>query len=227
LPHLVATVVIDKPCINNCTQKTYIHVVSSVVTLQIMNSQTLFVILTMSHDAVLPLQPQPYPSLPTGLSDGLFHVFMWPFHSPRCQHQSGLVRHGGRNKDRYSPVLSLVMMASSVNTSEQMGSLPTCLVSTGGSIAVLDRGSTGWLILSLSSPSPSTVDRAEFDRSLLVEVPWVSARYKGAMREEMEPRCRTEVLTHLRSAATHYSTASRWTYSFWSVEHSDVEIPQA
>jgi hypothetical protein len=62
---------------------------------------------------------------------------------------------------------------------------------TGGNIAVVALGSTGCSILESSS---SSAERLEFERSLLAVVFCVSARCRGlANREDILPRCRTEV----------------------------------
>lgn len=66
------------------------------------------------------------------------------------------------------PVLQLVTIASSVNSIQLSGCVSATLVNTGGNIAVLDRGSTGWLIVFSSASSPDTM---ESDRNLLVDVP--------------------------------------------------------
>lgn len=64
------------------------------------------------------------------------------------------------------------------------------LTRTGGSIAVRDLGSTGCGKCFSSSSSPA--DRLELDRTRLVDVVCVSARWRVAIREETEPRWRTD-----------------------------------
>lgn len=89
------------------------------------------------------------------------------------------------------PVLQLVMIASSVNVNQQSGSGSTLLdfkyvsytnkysdsrpqlTKTGGSIAVRAFGSTGCLIVGISSSA--SVEIVEPDRNLLVTVVAVSA----------------------------------------------------
>lgn len=85
------------------------------------------------------------------------------------------------NKEANSPVLQLVMMLSSVNSSQHSGSLSTVLFNTGGNIAVRALGSTGWSMELSSASSPSMPsDMFELGRKR-VDVVWLSARYKGPL----------------------------------------------
>ena len=69
-------------------------------------------------------------------------------------------------------------MDSSVNSSQHSGSLSAFFVRTGGIVAVIERGSTGTLMLMpwMLSSAPSSPEYPEFDRILLAVVPCVSAR---------------------------------------------------
>lgn len=92
-----------------------------------------------------------------------------------------------------SPDLQLVTMASSVNSNQHNGSVSTTFVNTGGNIAVFALGSTACGPVKPSSPSPPA-EVAELDRTLLAEVPCVSARVSCDVvnLEAIEPRWRTD-----------------------------------
>ena len=69
------------------------------------------------------------------------------------------------------PLLQLVRIEASVNSSQHSGSGSTTLDMTGGNIAVVALGSTGCSIMCSSSLS---AEGLEFDRSLLEVVTCVS-----------------------------------------------------
>jgi hypothetical protein len=98
----------------------------------------------------------------------------------------------------FLPDLQLVTMASSVNSNQHNGSASTTFVNTGGNIAVFALGSTACGPVKPSSPSPPA-EMAELDRSLLADVPCVSARVSCDVvnLEAIEPRWRTDAAAAL------------------------------
>lgn len=138
---------------------------------------------------------------PTGAveSDGRFQVRMCPLRKRKSQLAEQVRRRnepkGGADAFAHSldlPDLQLVTIASLVNSSQHNGSESTTFVNTGGRIAVFALGSTACGPVKPSSPSP--VEIAELDRTLLAEVPCVSARVSCDVvnLEAMEPRWRTD-----------------------------------
>lgn len=140
-------------------------------------------------------------------------------------------------KRLHLPLLQLVKIASSVNSSQHSGSGSICLdcvaladsrgtgetkyTITGGNIAVVALGSTGCSIVCSSSPSAETL---EFDLRRLLVVFCVSALCNGfANRLEILPRCRTEDCSTVVSP--YPLIWQMQTYRFRPVQHAHAEIP--